>query len=35
VESRDDIDPPGFWQNLISGGKLQTEWEEQMKQKQK
>ena len=26
------IEPPGFFQNLISGGKLQGEWEEKMKQ---
>jgi len=26
------IEPPGFFQNLLSGGKLQGEWEEKMKQ---
>lgn len=27
VEERGDIAPPGFWGNLISGGRLQGEWE--------
>ena len=25
--------PPGFWNNLLSGGRLQAEWEETLKQK--
>ena len=29
TESSDDaIKPPGFWANLLSGGKLQAEWDE-------
>ena len=32
VEETDDgIKPPGFWQNLISGGKMQGEYEEKLK----
>jgi hypothetical protein len=27
VEVKDDLSPPGFWGNLISGGRLQGEWE--------
>ena len=27
VEERNDLSPPGFWGNLMSGGKLQGEWE--------
>eukprot|EP00596_Hydrurales_sp_CCMP1899_P001811 CAMPEP_0119035194 /NCGR_PEP_ID=MMETSP1177-20130426/2141_1 /TAXON_ID=2985 /ORGANISM="Ochromonas sp, Strain CCMP1899" /LENGTH=107 /DNA_ID=CAMNT_0006993161 /DNA_START=218 /DNA_END=541 /DNA_ORIENTATION=- len=27
VEEKNDMSPPGFWSNLISGGKLQGEWE--------
>lgn len=27
VEERNDMSPPGFWDNLMSGGKLQGEWE--------
>ena len=32
VEEEDGLKPPGFWQNLLSGGKLQSEWEEKIKQ---
>ena len=28
-----NIKPPGFWSNLISGGRLQSEWEEKMNNK--
>ena len=28
VESKDIEGAPGFWENLLSGGRLQTEWEE-------
>jgi hypothetical protein len=28
VEEKNEDSPPGFWQNLASGGRLQTEWEE-------
>lgn len=31
VESRDEIQAPGFWRNLFSGGRLQSEWEESLK----
>ena len=32
VDEKDDKDqPPGFWKNLISGGKLQTEYENRLK----
>ena len=27
VEVKDDLSPPGFWGNLVSGGRLQGEWE--------
>jgi hypothetical protein len=27
VEEKNEMSPPGFWSNLISGGKLQEEWE--------
>lgn len=27
VEERGEFSPPGFWGNLISGGRLQGEWE--------
>ena len=31
VEERSDLSPPGFWGNLLSGGKLQGEWEEKIR----
>ena len=27
VEEKSDMSPPGFWGNLLSGGRLQGEWE--------
>lgn len=27
VEEKNELSPPGFWGNLMSGGKLQGEWE--------
>ena len=30
-EKNDEIKPPGFWQNLISGGKLQSEYENKLR----
>jgi hypothetical protein len=27
VEEKSDMSPPGFWGNLVSGGRLQGEWE--------
>lgn len=30
-EKNDEVKPPGFWQNLISGGKLQSEYEDKLK----
>jgi hypothetical protein len=34
VEKADDLKPPGFFQNLFSGGRLQSEWEEKIKNSQ-
>ena len=31
VEETNADKPPGFWGNLISGGRLQSEWEERIK----
>lgn len=31
VEEKNDLSPPGFWGNLVSGGRLQGEWEEKIK----
>ena len=30
-EDNDEVKPPGFWMNLASGGKLQTEYENKIK----
>eukprot|EP00597_Dinobryon_sp_UTEXLB2267_P004345 CAMPEP_0170075572 /NCGR_PEP_ID=MMETSP0019_2-20121128/12693_1 /TAXON_ID=98059 /ORGANISM="Dinobryon sp., Strain UTEXLB2267" /LENGTH=111 /DNA_ID=CAMNT_0010286643 /DNA_START=187 /DNA_END=522 /DNA_ORIENTATION=- len=32
VESDFEVEPPGFWSNLISGGKLQSEWDSKQKE---
>ena len=32
VESDFKVQPPGFWSNLISGGKLQSEWDTKQKE---
>ena len=31
VEDENSDKPPGFWSNLLSGGKLQSEWEKKIK----
>jgi hypothetical protein len=35
VEEENADSPPGFWQNLASGGRLQTEWESAQAAKRK
>ena len=33
VEDDFEVKPPGFWANLLSGGKLQAQWDQQFQSK--